>query len=143
MISINDDPDFQQLIVPKCGLTCLDLQELERGVKVSHLEKLFPYLEKHIGKSTTNSGQTGSRGWRKSSKSVTRKELKKLVKSMDVNEDGILSSEEFCRFLSELDDRVQAKCDDPNAVMKVGNESLSTLRSFKIIILLLQSKGLC
>ena len=119
MISINDDPEFQQLIVPKCGLTCLDLKELEKGVKVSHLEKLFPYLEKHIGNSRSNVVQDGPRGWKKSSKSVTRRELRRLVKTYDENGDGILTSEEFCKFLSELDDRVQAKCNDPNAVMKV------------------------
>ena len=120
MISINDDPDLQQLIVPKCGLTCLDLKDLERGVKVSHLEKLCPYLEKHIGKPSENTERRGLRGWKKSSKkSVTRRELRKLVKTYDENGDGILSREEFCKFLSELDDRVQEKCNDPNAVMKV------------------------
>ena len=120
MISINDDPDLQQLIVPKCGLTCLDLKDLERGVKVSHLEKLCPYLEKHIGNPSENTEHRGLRGWKKSSKkSVTRRELRKLVKTYDENGDGILSREEFCKFLSELDDRVQEKCNDPNAVMKV------------------------
>ena len=120
MISINDDPDLQKLIVPKCGLTCLDLKDLEKGVKVSHLEKLCPYLEKHIAITPENTRQNGLRGWRKSSKkSITRQELSKLVQTYDENGDGVLSSEEFCKFLSDLDDRVREKCNDPNAVMKV------------------------
>ena len=120
MVSINDDPDLQTLIVPQCGLTCVDLKELERGVKVSHLEKLFPYLEKHIDASHLQSCLDDENTEKtKSCRSVTRRELKRMVKSMGKDKNGVLSMDEFCEFLSQLDDCVKDKCEDPNAVMKV------------------------
>jgi Ca2+-binding EF-hand superfamily protein len=122
MISINEDPDLQTLIVPQCGLTCVDLKELERGVKVAHLEKLFPYLEKHIDTShqySCQNNENDTENDNKSCKSITRRELKRMVKSLGKDENGVLSMEEFCEFLSKLDDCVQDKCEDPNAVMKV------------------------
>ena len=120
MISINDDPDFQTLIVPQCGLSCVDLKELERGVKVAHLEKLFPYLEKHIDTSHQLSCQNNENEEdTKSCKSITRRELRRMMKSLGKDKNGVLSMEEFCEFLSKLDDCVKDKCEDPNAVMKV------------------------
>ena len=119
MISINDDPQFQTLIVHQCGMTCHDMNDLKGGVKVSHLEKLFPYLEKHIDKSHKTSLFNIPRNRTTSCKSITRKELKRLVVEMDKDQNGELDVDEFCEFLAQLDDRVKEKSKDPNAVMKV------------------------
>ena len=119
IISINDDPDFHKLISPHCGSTCIDLTDLKEGIKVSHLERLFPYLEKHLDRAHNEDCAEGPNGEKGTCPSITRKELKKLVKKMDWDKNGELSLEEFCAFLSEMDSRVKSKCQDPDAVLKV------------------------
>ena len=118
MVSINDDPDLQTLFVHQCGLTCIDITELKGGIKVSHLEKLFPYLEKHIDTRHNQSCRDFPGGRKCSCKSVTRNELKRLLRAKDKGKDGILSIEEFCQFLSELDDGVKEKCENADLVTR-------------------------
>ena len=130
MVSINDDPDLQTLFVHQCGLTCIDITELKGGIKVSHLEKLFPYLEKHIDTRHNQSCRDFPGGRKSSCKSVTRNELKRLLRAKDKGKDGTLSMEEFCQFLSELDDGVKEKCENADLVTKVSK----IIQSFNHIV---------